>query len=164
MSIDNLTPLPEAILDLRREVDRDIKSYARMMRDRAAERISELESTRLAAQLLDGLGLEVEGYGRLAWLRVELGHFPNSHRGNRRLALAWRKLRRALSLPAGAAGHRRGGRPEEDRRGPAAARGLPGRANPLHPAPEEGRQVPHCEAHLHLDLAGLRVVTGVTPC
>jgi len=96
MSIDNLTPLPEAILDLRREVDRDIKSYARMMRDRAAERISELESTRLAAQLLDGLGLEVEGYGRLAWLRVELGHFPNSHRGNRRLALAWRKLRRAL--------------------------------------------------------------------
>src|SRR5262245_16344084 len=95
MSALNLRPLPDIVEDFLKEGREEAERSYKAALDRAQDRIKKAESTRLALALLDGEALAVT-YASTTYAEIELGFFPSTASGNRRLAEAVRGIRDAL--------------------------------------------------------------------
>src|SRR2546423_13872935 len=90
-----LDDLNDIIRRIREQGERDAEQWARSARDQAEQSVRAAEQTRLALLLLSGAGIEPTSISDTG-LRIALGFFPSTAKGNRDLAVAVRQLREAL--------------------------------------------------------------------
>jgi hypothetical protein len=93
-----LRPMQEIVDKIRQEARAQAESVAKGIVDEAEERIGRLESTRRGLAMLDcsGFDLQLREYQTGASIEVDLGFFPLTRGGNRRLAEQLRRVRIAL--------------------------------------------------------------------
>ncbi len=95
---NRMLSINKAVEEVRANTESNIKNSIEYHRRTEKETIAEIETCRLAALLLESAGIEFDtGWcknGRI--VRIELGFFTTTGKGNARLAFAVRRIREAL--------------------------------------------------------------------
>jgi hypothetical protein len=99
MSILNQLPTLEAFAaEVRKKTLEEARAYMKTVRQHAKERIEKAQQTREALMKLEAAGVVLAHFNS-TYAYIELGYFPATKNGNRRLAEAVRKVRLALGCP-----------------------------------------------------------------